>query len=209
MKKLVTTYALSAISYTYNYQTTVTKLIIREANDAELTDVLHIVREAFKPTSPNGVVAEEAYVKALFADPTAKPLLSLLAFVDDKPVAHLLFTCAHLTPNPSNLQISFLSALAVLPDYQNQGIGTQLLKNGLEQLTKTGNHLVFVLGHPNYYPKLGFIPATKQGFQTPYPIPEPNQPAWMVKELQNQTINTNKGKITFCNELNKPQYWQQ
>ena len=185
------------------------KLIIQEANEADLNDVLFVVREAFKATNPEGQVKEETYVKALLEDPTAKPLLSLLAFVHNNPVAHLLFTNAQLSPNPNNLQISFLSSLAVLPDYQNQGIGTHLLKKGLEQLTKTGNHLVFVLGHPNYYPKHGFIPATKQGYQTPYPLAQQNQPAWMVKQLQNEIIGSNSGKITFCNELNKPQYWQQ
>ena len=185
------------------------KLFIREAKDAELTDVLYIVHEAFKPNNPEGVITEVPYVKALLEDPTAKPLLSLLAFVDQKPVGHLLFTNAHINPNPNKLQVSFLSALAVLPDSQNQGIGTQLLKNGLEQLTKTGNHMVFVLGHPNYYTKHGFVSATKQGYQTPYPLAEQNQPAWMVKQLQNQTTCSNKGKISFCDELNKPEYWQQ
>jgi putative acetyltransferase len=102
-----------------------------------------------------------------------------------------------------------LSALAVLPDYQKQGIGTQLLENGLQQLTKRRNRLVFVPGHPNYYAKLGFVPATKQGFHTPYSLAEENQPAWMVKKLQDGIINSNKGKIAFCNELNKPQYWKQ
>jgi predicted N-acetyltransferase YhbS len=80
-------------------------MFIHEAKDAELADMLHIVREDFKPTSPNGIVAEEAYVNALLGDPMAKPLLSLLAFADEKPVGHLLFTNAHLTPNPSTLNI--------------------------------------------------------------------------------------------------------
>ncbi len=93
-----------------------------------------------------------------------------------------------------------------MPDYQNQGIGTELVKKGLQLLAESGNHLVFVLGHPNYYPKHGFIPATKQGYQSPYPLAEQNQPAWMVKQLQTETIGSNSGKITFCNELNKPQY---
>ncbi len=187
----------------------VVNMHIREATNPDLKDVLTIVRDAFKPTSVDGLVKEEAYVKTLLEDPTAKPLLSLLAFVDQKPVAHLLFTNAHLSPNPNNLQICFLSALAVMPDYQNQGIGTNLLKKGLQLLTESGNHLVFVLGHPNYYPKHGFVPATKQGYQTPYPIPEKDQPAWMVKQLQNGIIGSNSGKISFCDELNKPQYWQQ
>ncbi|MDG6222130.1 MAG: N-acetyltransferase [Candidatus Bathyarchaeota archaeon] len=184
-------------------------MIIRDANNADLPDVLYIVREAFKATNSDVLVKEEAYVNALLVDPTAKPLLSLLAFVDDKPVGHLLFTKAHLTPNPNNLQISFLSALAVLTDYQRQRIGTELIKKGLQQISKTGNDLVFVLGHPNYYTKHGFTPAGKQGFQTPYPLQEKDQSAWMVKELQNGKINSNSGKITFCDELNKPEYWQQ
>ncbi len=63
----------------------VVNMHIREATNPDLNDVLTIVREAFKATNPEGVVIEETYVKALLEDPTAKPLLSLLAFVDQKP----------------------------------------------------------------------------------------------------------------------------
>ena len=63
--------------------------------------------------------------------------------------------------------LSLLAPLAVLPDYQKQGVGG-IISHGLKLLTAAGIDLVFVLGHPGYYPRYGFKPAGVQGFEAPY-----------------------------------------
>ena len=56
-----------------------------------------------------------------------------------------------------------LAPLAVLPEYQKQGVGSALVRAGLEVCRGIGAQLVFVLGHPDYYPRFGFQPVAPLG----------------------------------------------
>ena len=145
----------------------------------------------------------------MLADPSANPLLSLIAMDGNQAVGHILFTKAHISNNPNKVSISFLAPLAIIPNYQKQGIGGKLIKKGLEILSKSGVDLVFVLGHPQYYPKYGFTPASKLGIETTYPIPEEVADAWMVQVLNPKVIGTVSGKVICCDALNKPELWRE
>ncbi|WP_204103264.1 MULTISPECIES: N-acetyltransferase [Spirulina sp. CCY15215] len=174
---------------------------IREALDTDLDDVLLVERLAF------GGEAEAELVKNLMRDRSAKPLLSLLALQNEQPVGHILFTKAHLTTD-ANIAIAILAPLAVVPDAQKQGIGGKLVQRGLELLSQAGFDLIFVLGHPEYYPRYGFKPAGNLGFEATYPILEKNADAWMVQELRPGAIASFSGKVICCDGLNKPEYWR-
>ena len=178
-------------------------MIIRETKDADLKDILFIEREAFKSDK------EANLTKEMLADPTAKPLLSLIAIIENQPVGHILFTNGKISNNPNKVSISLLAPLAIIPQYQKQGIGGMLIKKGLEILSKSGVDLVFVLGHPKYYPKYGFTPANTFGIKAPYPIPEEVADAWMIQTLNPKVIGTVSGKVICCEALNKPIHWKE
>lgn len=180
---------------------------IRESADSDLHEVLRIEREAF------GYDKEAELVRDLLADPTAEPRLSLLAYENDdqgeKPIGHILFTAARLEETGDKATIALLAPLAVVPDSQNRGVGGALIKQGLKQLTAAGVDLVFVLGHPDYYPRHGFRPAGTRGFSAPYPIPEKHAGAWMVQELRPGIIGTVQGRVRCAEMLDKPQHWRE
>ncbi len=176
---------------------------IRESSDSDLNDVLFVEREAF------GYDKESELVRELLSDPSAKPLYSLLAYEDDRAVGHVLFTSAYLEKNHEAASIALLAPLAVLPDFQKQGVGGKLIKHGLKLLTKAGVDLVFVLGHPEYYPRYGFNPAGVHGFEAPYPIPEKHAGAWMVQELRPGVIGSVQGKVRCADMLDKPEHWRE
>ena len=96
-----------------------------------------------------------------------------------------------------------------MPDYQKQGIGGKLIEYGLQVLSELMIDLVFVLGHPEYYSSYGFKPAGNLGFDAPFPIPEKNADAWMVKALRPGAIGTFGGKIICADKLYKPEYWRE
>lgn len=186
---------------------------IREAANTELDEVLSVERAAFKSDE------EADLVRALLSDPSARPVLSLLAWAQgaepsDRPVGHILFTTAQLThtsaqasaPQPS-VSVALLAPLAVIPDAQKQGVGTQLVVNGLERLSQSGVDLVFVLGHPEYYPRHGFQPAGVLGFEASYPIPAKYADAWMVKALRPNLLGRSAGKVICADALMKPELW--
>lgn len=180
-------------------------MIIRESTESDLHDLLEVERQAFGDDEGLEIVE---LVKGLLHDPTAKPVLSLLALKKRRVVGHILFTKVRIT---SNKQISavILAPLAVVPDLQSQGVGGRLIAEGLRILSELGVKLAFVLGHPDYYPRHGFKPAGSLGFETPFPIPEEAADAWMVQELSPGVIGSIKGKVLCADTLNQPEYWRE
>jgi len=179
------------------------RLIIKNATDSDLNDVLHIQTEAF------GHNKESNLVNDLLNDGSAKPLLSLLAIDDEEAVGHILFTKVRITENDDAISAMILAPLAILPDAQGKGVGGKLIKEGLRQLSESKIGLVFVLGHPEYYPRFGFKPAGARGFDAPYPIPEKDASAWMVQELRPGVIGNVNGKIICADKLNEPEHWRE
>ncbi|WP_210407319.1 GNAT family N-acetyltransferase [Hydrocoleum sp. CS-953] len=177
-------------------------MIIRKALDSDLDNILSVERAAF------GSEEGPEIVQKLLGDDSAQPIVSLVAFQEDRAVGHIFFSRATLEPNVP-LSLSILGPLAVIPDAQKQGIGGKLIQNGLDILSKSGVDLVFVLGHPTYYPRFGFKPAGNLRFEPSYPIPEQNADAWMVQELRPGIIGNFRGKVICADSLNEPKYWRE
>jgi putative acetyltransferase len=177
-------------------------MLIRQASSADIKDVLSVQQAAF------GSDEEANLVRDLLDDPTAAPTLSLLAFEDDLAAGHILFTSAYLESETS-LKIAILAPLAVVPVFQNRGIGASLIRHGLNVLGESKTDLVFVLGYPRYYQRHGFKPAGVLGYHAPYPIPEKNADAWMVRELSANVIGNFHGKVRCAHALDKPAYWHE
>ncbi len=179
---------------------------IRQSKESDLDALLHVEEEAFGREHGAEIVE---LVKGLLNDPSAMPLLSLLATHDDKAVGHILFTKAHVSSLYESLSAVILAPLAVMPEAQSQGIGGQLIREGFKRLSDSGVELVFVLGHPDYYPRFGFQPAGALGFEAPYPIPEERVRAWMVRELRPGVIGNMVGKVMCADVLNQPEHWRE
>ncbi len=178
---------------------------IRESSGQDLNGLLLVEEIAFGETE--GPIIVEL-VKDLLRDPTAKPLLSLIALHYQRIVGHILFTKAEVT-GFTEVESAILAPLAVEPGFQNRGVGGRLINEGLKHLSKAGVKLVFVLGHPPYYPKFGFEPAGRHGFDAPYPIPASVEEAWMVQELKPGYIGRITGKVKCAEALDHPEHWSE
>lgn len=177
---------------------------IRKATESDRKEILNIHNQAFgKDKGP--VIAK--LVNDLLDDETAMPILSLVAVENNKLIGHILYTKAIIPKTPLSAQI--LAPLAILPEGQNKGVGEKLINEGLKILKESGVELVFVLGHPSYYPRCGFAPSGEQGFEAPYPIPEEHAAAWMVQELNGNALGIVNGKVQCSNVLNQPQHWRE
>ena len=177
-------------------------LIIRESNSSDLHNILAVERAAF------GSEEEADLVRNLLNDPTAEPRLSLLALQKQQAIGHILFTGGYLNPE-IDLKVSILAPLAVIPDYQKQGVGGRLIKEGLAILEKEGVDLVFVLGHPSYYPLHGFKPAVPAGFEPPYYKPQEIADAWMVQSLSPSLWGSYEGLVKCAETLDRLEYWRE
>ncbi|MBU2514177.1 N-acetyltransferase [bacterium] len=181
-------------------------MIIRVATQSDRSEILNIHKYAFGNEKGPEI---SRLVDDLLDDETAKPILSLVAVDDNNLIGHILFTRAMITQPESSVSVQILAPLAILPDAQNSGIGQKLINEGLKQLKSSGTELVFVLGHPTYYPRCGFAPAGKLGFEAPYPIPEEHSAAWMVQELNGNIFGNINGKVQCSQVLNEPQHWRE
>lgn len=176
---------------------------IRETTSDDFDAIMNVEKEAF------GYDKEAKLTADLLADKTSEPLVSLLAFYNDEPIGHILFTRAYFSEQAEQPMMHILAPLAIKPEYQRQGIGGLLIKAGIEKLQAIGSHIVFVLGHKEYYPKYGFIPdADSLGYPAPYPILGENAAYWMAQPISSTGFEIGKGKIQCCDELNKLEHWR-
>ncbi|MFF4966367.1 GNAT family N-acetyltransferase [Streptomyces sp. NPDC001037] len=98
---------------------------------------------------------------------TAGDGLSLVAEHDRQIVGHVMFTRSLLDAPRRLVEVQVLSPLAVAPELHKRGIGSALVRHGLETLAERGVPLVFLEGDPSYYSRLGFSPGGDLGFRKP------------------------------------------
>jgi putative acetyltransferase len=123
----------------------------------------------------------------------AKPVISLVAEVDGKVVGHIMFSPVTLSTDPG-LKVMGLAPMAVAPKYQRQGIGSALVRAGLEQCGPRGFVAVVVLGHPEYYPRFGFTPSSRFDIDSEYDVPEE---VFMAMELQPGALRGKTGRVKY------------
>ena len=126
--------------------------------------------------------------------------ISLVAFQDDKIAGHIAFSPVIVEGEDSNFGAIALAPMAVLPSYQRKGIGALLVQAGLEECQHLGYEVVVLVGHPDYYPRFGFITASPQGLECEFEVPDE---AWMMLELQKGTLAGRRGKVRFQPEFSE------
>ena len=123
----------------------------------------------------------------------AQPVISLVAEESREIVAHIMFSPVSLLGHP-NAKVMGLAPMAVLPIHQRKGIGSALVRAGLEQCIGLGFDAVVVLGHPEYYPRFGFSSARQFGIYSEYDVPEE---VFMALELRPDALSGQTGKVKY------------
>jgi putative acetyltransferase len=138
------------------------KLVIRETISGDEVLLADVVRRAFEECDHghHGEADLDAAAKR-----SGISRLSLVALLDEKIVGHILFTEASLCQNNNQWRGKGLAPLSVLPEYQNHGIGSALIRTGLDALWKQNDDFVIVLGDPEFYSRYGFSNAEEFGIR--------------------------------------------
>jgi putative acetyltransferase len=128
---------------------------------------------------------------------SCKDYLAFVAIHDGAIVGHILFTPA--TIDGSSTAGMGLAPMAVLPSHQRKGIGSQLVRYGLEYLRQYGCPFVIVLGHPEYYPRFGFEVASKYRLSCQWEgVPDE---AFMVAVANDNALPTAGGIVRYRGEF--------
>ena len=135
--------------------------------------------------------AEASLVEALRKN--AQPKVSLVAEDNQTLVGHIMFSPVSLS-GQFEMEIMGLGPMAVALNHQRKGIGSELVRAGIESCKQLGMGAVVVLGHPKYYPRFGFLPSSRFGIGCEYDVPEE---VFMVMELQPGYLSGVSGAIKY------------
>lgn len=134
---------------------------------------------------------EAQLVEALCA--RAVPLVSLVADDAGTIVGHILFTPMTLDSD-SDTNVMGLAPMAVMSGKQRQGVGSALVRAGLDACWGLGAAAVAVLGHPAYYPRFGFVPALHFGLRSEYDVPDD---VFMIVEREPGALRSKTGLLRY------------
>jgi putative acetyltransferase len=148
---------------------------------------------------PSAKKSEARLVENLRKSYSFNAQLSLVAIKEGRVVGHILFSPITIKTERGAVPAVALAPMVVHPEFQNQGIGSKLVRERLEQCRKLGHKMVVVVGHPNYYPRFGFVPARQKGLEAPFPVPDE---AFMVKELVPGSLDGVTGIVEYPAEFN-------
>jgi putative acetyltransferase len=122
---------------------------------------------------------------------------SLIATLDRKIVAHIVFSPATIEPARDNFKVTALGPIAVLPAHQRRGIGSRLIRAGIEACIEDQYDAVVVLGNPNLYSRFGFRPAMSYGLTNEYV----HDGHFMIMELRSGALVGVSGLLKYAPEF--------
>ena len=124
----------------------------------------------------------------------AQNVISLVAVMGDEVVGHILFTPVAIGDTPASPTAMGLAPLAVHPEFQDHGVGGELVTAGLEACHQAGAEVVVTLGHPEYYARFGFTPAVEEGISY---VGSDYDAFFLVKELTPGTLEFFQGEVKY------------
>ena len=168
-------------------------IIIRIEKSEDVLQVRKINEQAFETSAEANIVD--------ILRQTCPNSLSLVAEDENCVVGHILFSPAVVNSAGGRIEGMGLAPMAVLPGRQRQGIGSQLVKRGLEILRERGCPFVIVLGHPEYYPRFGFELASKYELSSQWDgVPDE---AFMVMIMDHAPLKGVSGVAKYREEFNE------
>lgn len=124
--------------------------------------------------------------------------LSLVAIQEGQIVGGIAFSAVEMEPQAFELFLVGLAPLAVLPTHRGQGIGSTLVRLGLQRCRERQVDAVVVVGDPEFYGKFGFVAATPHRLTCSFPVPAPH---WLVQELKAGALTDVRGRIKYRPEF--------
>jgi len=173
-------------------------VIIRKETLVDYKSVFDLTQKAFE-TLEISDHDEGQLVEKLRKAPTFIDELSLVAELDGELVGHILFTPMLIENGDEKYHSLILGPVSVLPEFQKRGIGGQLIRAGHQKALELGFQSVILIGHPEYYPRFGYQPASNWGIKTHIPLPSDD--VFMAVELYAGALNGITGTVIFPPEF--------
>ena len=164
--------------------------VVRKETDEDSLAIRTVIKVAF------GQVNEADLVDALRK--AGALTLSAVAVLEGEIVGHIAFSPATIEGASGKFDALAFAPIAVRPDCQRQGIGSALIRWGLDECRRMGHGVVIVVGRPGYYPRFGFIAASARGIQCPFPVPPET---FILLELFPDALGGRSGTVKYRPEF--------
>ena len=165
-----------------------------------------------RPEQPDDIAAVRAINETAFGEPTEATIVdslrnacpdavSIVAVEDDRILGHIFFSPVFVSGGQEVAQGMGLAPMAVLPERQRHGIGSMLVQAGIDAMRERNCPFIIVLGHPEYYPRFGFAPASHHGLSCQWDgVPDE---AFMVLILDEPAMAGVSGAARYRDEFDQ------
>ena len=167
-------------------------MIFREEKPEDMVAIRKLNDLAFDGTGEGELVDKLRQRKAI--------ALSMVAEDQGKILGHILFTTVTIRNDEQNFTALGIGPMAVLPQYQRKQIGSKLMEAALQKCRELEHEIVVVLGHPEFYPRFGFVPGRTFGISCEFEVPDE---AFMVLELKEGALKNINGIAKYQPEFNE------
>jgi putative acetyltransferase len=174
---------------------------IRLFQETDLDSILKVIEAAFSEEE-NKVIIN--LVGELSKERTSPSIKSLVADVGDQMIGYVSYSPIFLKSD-SSISGYILAPLAVSPEHQKQGVGSNLIKSGINMLTKESVGVLLVYGDPAYYGRFGFKEEIGRTFIPPYPLEYPF--GWTGMMLNGAKVPEEPIQFECVSALSKPDLW--
>ncbi len=165
-----------------------------------------------RPEQPADIAAVHAINEAAFGEPTEATIVdllrdacseavSLVAVEHDRILGHILFSPVSVSGGDKAIHGMGLAPMAVRPERQRQGIGSILVQAGIDTMRERHCPFIIVVGHPTYYPRFGFVPASRHGLACQWDnVPDE---AFMALVLDESAMASVSGTVRYRDEFDQ------
>lgn len=174
---------------------------IRFAQETDLDSIQKVIETAFSDEENKVIMS---LVADLAKEITVSSIKSLIAEKDNQVIGYVSYSPIFLKSD-SSISGYILAPLAVSPDHQKQGVGSNLINSGIDMLTKDGVGVLLVYGDPDYYGRFGFKEEVGRSFVPPYPLEYLF--GWLGMTLNDTAIPNTPIKFGCVTALSKPDMW--
>jgi len=174
---------------------------IRLAQKTDLKPIQQVIETAFSDEENKAIGDLAADLGRETAD---HPIKSLIAELDNQVIGYVSFSPLFLQSD-SPISGYILAPLAVSPEHQKQGVGANLIKSGIDRISKDGAAVLLVYGDPDYYGRFGFKEEIGRSFVPPYPLAYPF--GWLGMMLNKASVPDTPIQFECVAALSKPDLW--
>ncbi len=167
-------------------------VLIRKQQSADIPQIREVNTRAF------GQPDEADLVDKLRE--RCQDLVELVAVFGDEIIGHIVFSPATVECEERTVTGAALGPMAVMPRHQRQGIGTKLVTSGVSLLQQNNCPFLVVIGHPDFYPRFGFRPASRFGVQCDWDVPDA---VFMMMVLAEEEMQGVGGRVKFRPEFSQ------